>query len=245
MSDLTRSVKITRNFIKYPEGSVLVEFGNTKVLCNATVEDRVPPFLIDSGRGWVTAEYNMLPRSTPTRNRRDIDKLKKNSRAVEIQRLIGRSLRAAIDPFLLGERTITIDCDVLQADGGTRTTAVTGGFIALYDACTHLLKEKIIGEMPVIDFIAAISVGIVNGYVVSDLCYEQDSTADVDMNIVMNGRGDFIEIQGTGEKDTFSRKSLNEMLDKAEAAISEIIVLQKEAIGTDIEYYEENYSSQQ
>lgn len=228
-----REIKITRNFIKYPEGSVLIEFGDTKVLCNASVEERVPPFRKDSGLGWVTAEYNMLPRSTNTRNRRDIDKLKKNSRAVEIQRLIGRSLRAAIDFSALGERTITVDCDVLQADGGTRTASITGGFVALYDACNELFTQELITKSPIKDFVAAVSVGIVNGETVTDLCYEQDSNADVDMNVVMVGTGDFIEIQGTGEKDVFGRNKLNEMLDQAQTAIIQLIKKQKESLGVD------------
>lgn len=239
-----REIRITRNYIKYPEGSVLVEFGDTKVLCNASVEEYVPPFRKDTGLGWVTAEYNMLPRSTHDRNRRDIDKLKQNSRSVEIQRLIGRALRSGIDFARLGERTITIDCDVLQADGGTRTASITGGFIALYDACISLMKSNIINEFPIVNFIAAVSVGIVSGETVADLCYAQDSNADVDMNIVMNDEGNFIEVQGTGEKGVFDRKKLDELLDLATNAIEEIIHIQQKSLGNDMEYYEKASDSQ-
>ncbi|HPJ21749.1 MAG TPA: ribonuclease PH [Clostridia bacterium] len=239
-----REIRITRNYIKYPEGSVLVEFGDTKVLCNASVEEYVPPFRKDTGLGWVTAEYNMLPRSTHDRNRRDIDKLKQNSRSVEIQRLIGRALRSGIDFTRLGERTITIDCDVLQADGGTRTASITGGFIALYDACISLMKSNIINEFPIVNFIAAVSVGIVSGETVADLCYVQDSNADVDMNIVMNDEGNFIEVQGTGEKGVFDRKKLDELLDLAMNAIEEIIHIQQMSLDNDMEYYEKASDSQ-
>jgi len=237
-----RKVKFTRNYIKYPEGSVLVEFGDTKVLCNASIEERVPPFKIGSGEGWVTAEYSMLPRSTNTRNRRDIDKLKQAGRAVEIQRLIGRSLRACVDFKLLGERTITIDCDVLQADGGTRTAAVTGGFLALYDACVHLVKNELIDEFPIKCFIAAISVGIIDGEVITDLCYEQDSNAEVDMNVVMTSQNGFIEVQGTGEKGTFDIKQLNRMVKDASNSIKKLHKLQEKALGEDISYFE-NFDS--
>ena len=235
-----RKVKFTRNYVKYPEGSVLVEFGDTKVLCNATIEERVPPFKIDSGEGWVTAEYSMLPRSTNTRNRRDIDKLKKNSRAVEIQRLIGRSLRAAVDFKKLGERTITIDCDVIQADGGTRTAAITGGYVALYDACVHLIKNDLISEFPLKCQIAAISVGVVEGELVTDLCYSQDSTADVDMNVVMTSEDNFVEVQGTGEKGTFDMKQLNSLVKNAAKAIKKLHVMQLKSLGTEGSYIEKN-----
>lgn len=238
-----RKVKFTRNYIKYPEGSVLVEFGDTKVLCNASVEERIPPFKIDSGEGWVTAEYSMLPRSTNTRNRRDVDKLKKNSRSVEIQRLIGRSLRAAVDFKKLGERTITIDCDVLQADGGTRTAAVTGGFVALFDACSYLLKEGLITEFPIKCFVAAISVGIVDGQLITDLCYEQDSKAEVDMNVVMTSENNFIEVQGTGEKGTFDIKQLNALARNASKAIRRLHNMQKKVLGEEVRHYEEDISS--
>ena len=237
-----RKVKFTRNYIKYPEGSVLVEFEDTKVLCNASVEERVPPFKADTGEGWVTAEYSMLPRATNTRNRRDVDKLKKNSRSVEIQRLIGRSLRAAVDFEKLGERTITIDCDVLQADGGTRTAAVTGGFIALYDACVHLLKKGIIKEFPLKCYVAAISVGIVDGELITDLCYEMDSKAEVDMNVVMTSGNDFIEVQGTGEKGVFDIKQLNALARNAARAIRRLHSMQKKALGAEAIYIEEDIS---
>jgi ribonuclease PH len=238
-----RKIKITREYIKYPEGSVLIEFGDTKVLCNASVEERVPPFKEGSGEGWVTAEYSMLPRSTGTRNRRDIDKLKKNSRSVEIQRLIGRSLRAAVDFKLLGERTITIDCDVLQADGGTRTAAITGGFIALYDACVLLMKKGIIKEFPLTCYIAAVSVGIVEGEYVTDLCYEQDSKADVDMNVVMTSDDNFVEVQGTGEEGTFDLKELNALLKNAIKAIKRLNAAQRKSLGEEASYIEDNNSS--
>jgi len=238
-----RKVKITRNYIKYPEGSVLIEFGDTKVLCNASIEERVPPFKTGSGEGWVTAEYSMLPRSTNTRNRRDIDKLKKNSRSVEIQRLIGRSLRAAVDFKKLGERTITIDCDVLQADGGTRTAAITGGFVALYDACASLMKHNLISEFPLKCYVAAISVGVVESEIITDLCYEQDSIAEVDMNVVMTNENNFIEVQGTGEKGTFDIKQLNALVKNASKAIKRLHVLQKKSLGTEAVYLEEEIDS--
>ncbi|MDX1358308.1 MAG: ribonuclease PH [Clostridia bacterium] len=238
-----RKIKIKREYIKYPEGSVLIEFGDTKVLCNASVEERVPPFKEGSGEGWVTAEYSMLPRSTGTRNRRDIDKLKKNSRSVEIQRLIGRSLRAAVDFKKLGERTITIDCDVLQADGGTRTAAITGGFIALYDACVLLMKKGIIKEFPLTCYIAAVSVGIVEGEYVTDLCYEQDSKADVDMNVVMTSGNNFVEVQGTGEKGTFDLKELNTLLKNAVKAIKRLNAVQRKSLKEEASYIEDNNCS--
>lgn len=237
-----RKIKFTRNYIKFPEGSVLVEFGDTKVLCNASIEERVPPFKTGTGEGWVTAEYSMLPRATDTRNRRDIDKLKQSGRSVEIQRLVGRSLRASVDFKSLGERTITIDCDVLQADGGTRTAAITGGFIALYDACVYLFKREIIEDFPLKCFVAAISVGIVDGEIITDLCYEQDSNAEVDMNVVMTSKNDFIEVQGTGEKGTFDIIQLNKMVKNAAAAIKKLHKLQKNALGQEISYFENNNS---
>lgn len=226
-----RNIKITSNFIIYPEGSVLIEFGNTKVLCNATVEESVPPFKKDSKEGWVTAEYNMLPRATSYRNRRDISKLKKNSRSSEIQRLIGRSLRACIDLNKLGERTIIIDCDVLQADGGTRTASITGGFIAMYQACEFLLNKELITSNPIDKFIAAISVGVINDEVLTDLCYEEDKDAMVDMNVVADEHDEFIEIQGTAEGKTFSKDQLDKMLEFALKSIKELIKLQKKELG--------------
>ena len=197
--DEIREIKITKEYIKYPEGSVLIELGNTKVICNATVEEKVPPFLKGSSKGWITSEYSMLPRATNTRTKRESSNGKLTGRTMEIQRLIGRSLRAAIDLKKLGERTIMIDCDVIQADGGTRTAAITGGYLALELAVNKLLDSGKITENPIVSKIAAISVGIVDGEVLLDLEYEEDSRAEVDMNIIMNDRGEFVEIQGTGE----------------------------------------------
>jgi ribonuclease PH len=227
-----RPVKITRNYIKYAEGSVLIEMGDTKVICTASVEDRVPPFKKDTGEGWVTAEYSMLPRSTQIRNQRDINRLRLSGRSQEIQRLIGRALRSVVDLKRIGERTITIDCDVIQADGGTRTASITGGFVALVDACNYLIEKGMIEKMPIGDFVAAISVGIVNGQEITDLCYQEDSNAQVDMNVVMSGEGNFIEVQATGEQAPFSREQLDEMLLLAQKGINELIVIQKEALGT-------------
>ena len=238
-----RKIRFTRKYIKYPEGSVLVEFGDTKVLCNATVEERVPPFKLGSGEGWVTAEYSMLPRSTDTRNRRDIDKLKKSGRSTEIQRLIGRSLRAAVNFTKLGERTIIIDCDVLQADGGTRTAAITGGFVALYDACVYLLTNDLITEFPLQCYVAGVSVGIVEGELITDLCYVQDSMADVDMNVVMTSENGFVEVQGTGEKGTFDQKQLIALVKSASKAIKRLHLMQKKILGTEAVYLENNSCS--
>ncbi|WP_058486564.1 ribonuclease PH [Defluviitalea phaphyphila] len=226
-----RPVKITRNYIKYPEGSVLIEMGETKVICNASVEDRVPPFKKGSGEGWITAEYSMLPRATETRNIRDIHKLRMNSRSVEIQRLIGRSLRSVIDFSALGERTITLDCDVIQADGGTRTASITGSFVALADACYGLLKNGVIEKMPIRNFVSAISVGVVEGIPMLDLCYEEDSRADVDMNIIMTDKEEYIEIQGTGEKSPFSFDILNTLIQLGNKGNIELIQKQKEVLG--------------
>ncbi|MBN2557708.1 MAG: ribonuclease PH [Clostridia bacterium] len=240
-----RKVRMTRNYIKYPEGSVLVEFGDTKVLCNASIEERVPPFLEKTGKGWVTAEYSMLPRATLTRNRRDIDKLKQNGRSVEIQRLIGRSLRSVIDTKKLGERTITIDCDVLQADGGTRTASVTGGFIALYDACLHLLRSGLLQEFPINCMVAAVSVGLLDGKVITDLCYSQDSAADVDMNVVMTSKNEYVEVQGTGEKNTFNDIQLKALLATASSAIRRLHKIQRKCLGEDFSYIEDNNRGKQ
>ncbi|MCT4599270.1 MAG: ribonuclease PH [Vallitalea sp.] len=228
--DQLRSVKITKDFIKYPEGSVLIEMGNTKVICNATVEERVPPFKRDSGEGWVTAEYSMLPRATSDRNTRDINRLKKNNRSVEIQRLIGRALRSVVDFKVLGERSITLDCDVIQADGGTRTASITGAFVALVIACKKLLNEGVIDKMPISSYVAAISVGIVNEEALLDLCYAEDSNAKVDMNVVMTEEGEFIEVQGTGEESPFTRKQFNELLDLGDKGIRELIAIQKNVL---------------
>lgn len=228
-NDETREIKITRDFILYPEGSVLIEMGKTKVICNATIEEGVPPFLKGSGTGWVTAEYSMLPRSTATRNSRDINKLKQNARSVEIQRLISRSLRAGIDLKLLGERTIIVDCDVIQADGGTRTASISGASVAMIDACKKLLTSGTITENPIKDIVSAISVGIVNDEILLDLCYEEDSAAQVDMNIVMSG-GRFVEIQGTGEEHTFDYTQLNNMINYAVKGNNKVLEIQKSEI---------------
>ena len=228
--DQLRPIKIIKHFTRYAEGSVLIEWGSTKVLCNATVEESVPSFKKGSGEGWVTAEYSMLPRATQTRNKRDIHKLKMNPRATEIQRLIGRALRGAIDMKRLGERSITVDCDVLQADGGTRTASVTGGFIALALACQRLVQEGKLEAMPLTHYITAVSVGIVDGEGLLDLCYEEDSAAEVDMNIIMSDACGYVEMQGTGENGTFSKEQLEEMLDLGRKGIEALMELQKEAL---------------
>jgi len=225
-----RRVAITRGFTKYAEGSVLIEMGNTKVLCTASVEDRVPPFLRDTGRGWVTAEYEMLPRSTHTRMRRDSKRSSPNSRGIEISRLIGRSLRAAVDLEKLGENSITIDCDVLQADGGTRCASITGGMVALADAVNYMLKAGMINENPIKHYIAAVSVGMIEAEAVLDLDYALDSTAEVDMNVVMTDDGRFVELQGTAENEPFTEQQLNDMRKLAAAGIAELIRKQKRAL---------------
>lgn len=226
-----RPVKITRNYIKHAEGSVLIEMGETKVICTASIDDKVPPFRKDTGEGWVTAEYAMLPRATQTRNPRDISKLKLSSRSQEIQRLIGRSLRSVVDFRALGERLIVIDCDVIQADGGTRTASITGSFVALVDACKWMMDNGLIDRMPVSDFVAAVSVGLVNGEEMLDLKYEEDSNAIVDMNVVMSGDGRFIEVQATGEQSPFGREQLDRLLEMAEGGIRELIGIQREVLG--------------
>ena len=223
-----RKIKITKDVNIYAEGSVLIEVGNTKVICTASVSEKVPPFLRGTGKGWVTAEYSMLPRATNERNQREASKGKLTGRTVEIQRLIGRALRSAIDLEKLGERLITIDCDVIQADGGTRTTSITGGYVAL--AIKKLLKEEIIEENPLIANVAAISVGKIDSELMVDLKYSEDSAAEVDMNVIMNKKGEFIEVQGTGEESTFTRTELNGLLDLAEASIKRIIDLQDKVI---------------
>ncbi|MGM0239558.1 MULTISPECIES: ribonuclease PH [Enterococcus] len=229
--DQLRNIKIETNVFKHPEGSVVISFGDTKVICSATVEDSVPPFLRGSETGWVTAEYSMLPRATNTRNRRESAKGKLSGRTMEIQRLIGRALRAVIDLEKLGERSIIIDCDVIQADGGTRTASITGGFVALRLAINKLLTTGELKEDPIMEHLAAISVGILpDGSVVSDLDYVEDSSAAVDMNIVMTEKGQFVEIQGTGEEATFNGEELNAMLFHGKNAIEELIILQKEAL---------------
>lgn len=229
--DEIRPVKIIKDYIIHPEGSVLIEIGNTKVICNATVEEKVPSFKRDSGEGWVTAEYSMLPRATKERTSRDISKLRQNNRSVEIQRLIGRSLRTVVDFKALGERTITLDCDVIQADGGTRTASITGAYVALAIACNKLLKQGLIERMPLTGMVSAISVGIVEDSLLLDLCYEEDSNAKVDMNIIMTEKGEFIEIQGTGEQSSFSKEVLNNLLELAEKGINELIIKQKDVLG--------------
>jgi len=226
--DDKREVKITRNFLKHPDGSVLIEMGETKVICTAMIEERVPPFLKGEGKGWVTAEYSMLPGSTITRKRRSIGKV--DGRSQEIQRLIGRALRSVVDFKVLGERTIWIDCDVIQADGGTRTAAVTGSFVAMMDAINKLIDNKLIDKSPVKNYIAAISVGVVNETSLLDLCYEEDSNAKVDMNVIMSDDGKIIEIQGTGEESPFTQDELMELLDIAKKGTAELIEVQKEVL---------------
>ena len=226
-----RNVKVTKDFNIYAEGSVLMEFGNTRVICTASVSEKVPPFLKNQGKGWLTAEYSMLPRATGERNQRESAKGKLSGRTMEIQRLIGRSLRAAIDLDKLGERTVTIDCDVIQADGGTRTTSISGGFIALALAMKKLMKDGVLKENPIKSNVAAISVGIVNQTPMLDLKYSEDSMAEVDMNIIMNSKGEFVEVQGTGEEATYTRAQLNELIDLAEVGIKEIIEIQNKTIG--------------
>ncbi|MFZ9298567.1 MAG: ribonuclease PH [Hylemonella sp.] len=224
-----RPVRITRNYTIHAEGSVLIEFGNTKVLCTASVEDRVPPHKRGSGEGWVTAEYGMLPRATHTRSDREAARGKQSGRTQEIQRLIGRSLRAVFDLKKLGERTITLDCDVLQADGGTRTAAITGAFVAARDAVSKLMAEGKLSETPIHGHVAAISVGIVEGTPLLDLEYTEDSACDTDMNVVMTGAGHFIEVQGTAEGAAFSRHQMDVLLKLADQGIKELIRLQDQA----------------
>lgn len=232
-NEQVRITKITRGYTKYAEGSVLIEVGDTKVICTASIENKVPPFLKGSGEGWITAEYNMLPRATGNRKPRDISRLKLDGRTMEIQRLIGRSLRSVIDLKALGEKTIWIDCDVIQADGGTRTTSITGAFVALVDAVNKLHKQKPFKVYPVRNFVSATSVGIVGNEKVIDLCYEEDSTAKVDMNVIGTDEGEFIEVQGTGEESPFKRSELNELLDLAEKGIKQMVQLQKDALKLD------------
>ena len=232
-NDQVRHTKVTRNYIKHAEGSVLIEVGDTKVICTASIEDKVPPFLKGSGEGWITAEYNMLPRSTATRKVRDIARLKLDGRTMEIQRLIGRALRSVVDLKALGEKTIWIDCDVIQADGGTRTTSITGAFIALVDAVNKIHKQKSFKVYPIRKFVCATSVGIVGEEKLLDLCYEEDSNAKVDMNIIGTDDGEFVEIQGTGEEAPFTRSELNEILNLGEKGIKQMIQLQKDCLKMD------------
>ncbi|MEK7702770.1 MAG: ribonuclease PH [Nitrospirota bacterium] len=229
--DETRKIEITRNYIKHAEGSALIQMGDTKVITTVTVEDRVPPFLRNQGKGWITAEYAMLPRSSKSRIAREVVKGKIGGRTHEIQRLIGRSLRSIVDPTALGERTFLIDCDVIQADGGTRTASITGAFVALVDALRFLQKEGKIKTMPVRDFLAAVSVGKVNGELLLDLNYPEDSTAEVDMNVVMTGKGQIVEIQGTAEQSPFSKKEFDAMLALATKGIKQLTQIQKTILG--------------
>ena len=225
-----RPVRITREFTKHAEGSVLIEFGDTRVLCTASLEEKVPPHQKGTGEGWVTAEYGMLPRATHTRSAREAAKGKQSGRTQEIQRLIGRSLRAVFDLRLLGERTLTLDCDVLQADGGTRTASITGAFVAAHDAIHQLLAEGKLERSPIVHPVAAISVGIVQGVPVLDLDYVEDSGCDTDMNVVMTGAGHYVEVQGTAEGAAFSRDEMNQLLLLADEGISELLALQKAAL---------------
>jgi ribonuclease PH len=229
--DQMRPVKVERNYLKHAEGSVLISVGDTVVLCAASVEERVPPFLKDTGYGWVSAEYAMLPRSTKERVQRESSRGRVGGRTHEIQRLIGRSLRAVTDTAILGPRTIWIDCDVIQADGGTRTASITGAFFALADACNFLLGKGLIPENPVADYLAAVSVGMINDELLLDLCYAEDSQAQVDMNVVMTGSGRFVELQGTAEQNPFTMAELDRLLALARTGIDGLVTLQRNSIG--------------
>jgi len=230
--DQLRAVKITRNFTRHAEGSVLIEMGDTRVLCTASVEENVPPFLRGKGQGWVTAEYGMLPRSTHTRSAREAAKGKQTGRTQEIQRLIGRSLRAVTDLKALGERQITLDCDVLQADGGTRCASITGAWIALFEACDKLVQAGKLPANPVKDHVAAISVGIFEGSPVLDLDYPEDSNCDTDMNVIMTGQGGIVEVQGTAEGEPFSREQMNALMDLATMGIRQLVAAQESALAS-------------
>ena len=229
--DELRQVKITRRFLKHAEGSVLIEMGDTKVICSATLEDKVPPFLRNQGTGWITAEYGMVPRSTPERIVRESTRGRLGGRTHEIQRLIGRSLRAVVELEKIGERTLWMDCDVIQADGGTRTAAITGAYIALVDACFDAKKNGLFVEMPIKDYLAAVSIGRVDGKTLLDLTYPEDSKAEVDMNIVMTGDGRFVEIQGTAERSPFSKMEMNKFLALAKEGIGKLIRIEKDLLG--------------
>lgn len=231
-----RSVEMERGYVTAAEGSVYIRLGKTRVLTTVTVEERVPLFLRNAGRGWVTAEYAMLPRATRVRTTREATRGKQGGRTMEIQRLIGRSLRAVIDRKALGERTLWVDCDVIQADGGTRTAAITGAFVAIVDALVPMVRNKVLRTLPILDFLAAISVGMVHRKLYLDLCYEEDSAAAVDMNVIMTGSGQFVEIQGTGEETPFTGEQLQSMLQLAKQGIRELIHIQKEVLGEDAEY---------
>lgn len=229
--DSMRSIEFVRNYTKYAEGSVLTVFGDTKVICTASIEESVPSFLRGRGRGWLTAEYGMLPRSTHTRMDREAARGRQSGRTQEIQRLIGRSIRAAFDLSAFGERTLKLDCDVIQADGGTRTASISGVMIAAYDAFSQMVEEGLIEKVPLRHFVAAVSVGISQGVPMLDLDYQEDSTCDTDMNVVMTEAGDFVEIQGTAEGGAFNHAMLNEMLGLAQKGISELIHMQKRILG--------------
>ncbi len=231
LANALRPVSIERHYTKHAEGSVLVSFGHTKVLCTASVEEKVPPHKRGSGQGWVTAEYGMLPRATHTRSDREAARGKQSGRTQEIQRLIGRSLRTVFDLKALGERTISLDCDVLQADGGTRTAAITGAFVAAHDAVTWLLSQGRIGASPIRDFVAAISVGVVQGVPLLDLEYTEDSACDTDMNVVMTAAGGFVEVQGTAEGAPFTRAEMDQLLGLADQGIRQLVALQHQALG--------------
>jgi ribonuclease PH len=226
-----RPVRLTRGFTRHAEGSVLAEFGETRVLCTVSVENRVPAFLKDKGRGWLTAEYGMLPRATHTRGEREAARGRQSGRTQEIQRLIGRALRAVVDLGALGERTLQVDCDVLQADGGTRTAAITGAFVAVHDALDWMKREGMLAAVPVRDFVAAVSVGLAQGAALLDLDYAEDSSCDTDMNVVMTGAGRFVEVQGTAEGEPFARAQMDALIGLAEQGIRELIAQQKRALG--------------
>ena len=229
-ADQLRPLAITRNYTRHAEGSVLIECGDTRVICTASIDEKVPPFLRGKGQGWVTAEYGMLPRSTGSRMDREATRGKQSGRTQEIQRLIGRSLRSVVDLKKLGERTIQIDCDVIQADGGTRTASITGAFVALHDAVSLLLKKQLLSASPLTDFVAAISVGIYCGVPVLDLDYAEDSACDTDMNVVLTGSGGFVEVQGTAEGAPFNRSEMDALLDLAQSGIGQLVAQQKTAL---------------
>jgi ribonuclease PH len=230
--DQLRNIRITRGYTRYAEGSVLIECGDTKVVCTVSIDDKVPPFLRGKGRGWLTAEYGMLPRATNTRSDREAARGRQSGRTQEIQRLIGRALRAVVDLSSLGERTLQIDCDVIQADGGTRTASITGAFVAVHEAVGCLLEKKLITVSPILDFVAAVSVGVYQGTPVLDLDYDEDSACDTDMNIVMTGSSGLVEVQGTAEGKPFSRAEMDAMLDLAQNGIEQLIAAQKAALKT-------------
>lgn len=228
--DQLRNVRITRGYTRYAEGSVLIECGDTKVVCTVSIDDKVPPFLRGKGQGWLTAEYGMLPRATNTRSDREAARGRQSGRTQEIQRLIGRALRAVVDLSRLGERTLQVDCDVIQADGGTRTASITGAFVAVHEAVGSLLAKKLIAVSPILDFVAAVSVGVYQGAPVLDLDYDEDSACDTDMNIVMTGSSGLVEVQGTAEGKPFSRAEMDAMLDLAQKGIAQLIAAQRAAL---------------